>query len=309
MWFKQAILYKKAALTQLLEAPLAAIAHHCADVWPDADALDAVLGCHIHDLPNCHLLYALDTDGRQISSNVAPGGVELRWRGQALAERPYQTGNLPYKGLVLSSVYVSTISHQPCITALQAVSEDGRLFGFIAADFNLDDVPLPEIIPPTEQAWTQYKGDPVIRQQVFSQQRQRSTLDQQVEAVITTIDCLMREHGVYHFILHFSSSRAIFWVFSDPYSYRFHSVEEILDPEIWLAYPRYPYPERAVVAPEQIRTVLEQFRSLREGDENIYLRSGSLNIMNGIIGLTFSCDGSHYLSVNEFLNRRHPFWV
>jgi hypothetical protein len=30
-------------------------------------------------------------------------------------------------------------------------------------------------------------------------------------------------------------------------------------------------------------------------DENIDLRSGSLNIYNGIVGLNFSCDGSHYM--------------
>jgi hypothetical protein len=31
--------------------------------------------------------------------------------------------------------------------------------------------------------------------------------------------------------------------------------------------------------------------------------------MNGIVGLTFSCDGSHYLTVDEFLDQEHPFWV
>jgi hypothetical protein len=31
-------------------------------------------------------------------------------------------------------------------------------------------------------------------------------------------------------------------------------------------------------------------------DETIDLRSGSLNIHNGIVGLNFSCDGSRYMS-------------
>jgi hypothetical protein len=44
-------------------------------------------------------------------------------------------------------------------------------------------------------------------------------------------------------------------------------------------------------------------------DEMFYLRSGTLNIFNGIVGLTFSCDGSHYLAWDEFLGKGADFWV
>ena len=53
--------------------------------------------------------------------------------------------------------------------------------------------------------------------------------------------------------------------------------------------------------------ILEQFQLLRFMDENIYLRSGSLNIFNGMIGLNFSCDGSHYMSYREFLEKDIQF--
>ncbi len=309
MWLKQAIIYKKAALTERVEAPMAALAESCAQVWDDSDPLDARLKAGFNQIPHCHLLYALNTEGIQVSSNVSAEGVEPECRGQPLSERPFHTGSLPFRGLTLSSVYVSRYSHKHCITAIHAVTRDEALVGFVAADFNIEDVPLPDMEVGSDMAWTQYKGDPVIRGHVFEQERMTSLLDSRIEAVIDTIDTLMRQHGVYHFILHFSSSRAIFWVYDDPYRYRFHGVEEILDPEIWLAYPPQGYPTEARVAPDRIRTVLEQFRTLREGDENIYLRSGSLNVMNGVIGLTFSCDGSHYLTVDEFLSRKHPFWI
>jgi hypothetical protein len=55
--------------------------------------------------------------------------------------------------------------------------------------------------------------------------------------------------------------------------------------------------------------VLEQFRQLRFMDENIYLRSGSLNIFNGTVGLNFSCDGSHYMNYREFLDKELQFWI
>ena len=43
-------------------------------------------------------------------------------------------------------------------------------------------------------------------------------------------------------------------------------------------------------------------------DETISLRSASLNILNGMIGLPFSCDGSHYMAVDEFLEKPDSFW-
>ena len=42
--------------------------------------------------------------------------------------------------------------------------------------------------------------------------------------------------------------------------------------------------------------------------ETIYLRSASLNIVNTIVGLNFSCDGSHYLPYDEFLQKDNSFW-
>jgi hypothetical protein len=34
-----------------------------------------------------------------------------------------------------------------------------------------------------------------------------------------------------------------------------------------------------------------------------------LNIFNGLVGLTFSCDGSHYMPWDEFLEKDIDFWV
>jgi hypothetical protein len=58
-----------------------------------------------------------------------------------------------------------------------------------------------------------------------------------------------------------------------------------------------------------LREVLQEFKALRFADETIYLRSASINIMNGMLGLTFSCDGSHYMPVEEFIEKNLGFWV
>jgi hypothetical protein len=50
------------------------------------------------------------------------------------------------------------------------------------------------------------------------------------------------------------------------------------------------------------------FRTLRFADDTVYLRAGSLNIINGMVGLNFSCDGSHYMRYDEFLDKNTEFW-
>ena len=39
------------------------------------------------------------------------------------------------------------------------------------------------------------------------------------------------------------------------------------------------------------------------------LRTASLNVYNGLVGLTFSCDGSHSIFADEFLDKGLEFWV
>ena len=53
---------------------------------------------------------------------------------------------------------------------------------------------------------------------------------------------------------------------------------------------------------------LNNMRQLRLADETLYLRSASINIFNGIVGLNFSCDGSHYIPFQQFLAKDSDFW-
>ena len=157
--------------------------------------------------------------------------------------------------------------------------------------------------------WLQLKGDPAIRQGLFNQCRVESDMDRNIDSVLDVVDQLMRERGIFHAKLHFSSSRATLWSAADPMRYRVHMADEILSPEIRLAYPEAAYVSEACVPTERIRPVLERLKELRQVDENMYLRAGSLNVVNGLVGLNFSCDGSHYLRAEEFLSRDTRFWL
>lgn len=306
---QQLILAKKAALAESVEKPLGQLAARAAEIWPDADALDQLLAAGIGIIPHCHLLYAWDVNGIELSSMVQSGKIDPSWRGRDLSQRPYLKNHLPFKGIMLSSVYLSEYVPRLCVTALQAVSRDSQLLGFIAADFAVDDLPAEAPLAAPPMRWQQFRGDPAVRGQLFLQTRVTSLLDKHIDAVNDLMLRLIQQHGVFHVKIHYSSGRCSLWLLDDPYNYRLHGVEEIIDPDICLAYPLRKYPGDAKVTPAEIRKTLEEFKALRFADETIYLRSGSLNVMNGMVGLTFSCDGSHYMPAWEFLQKDLAFWI
>ena len=53
--------------------------------------------------------------------------------------------------------------------------------------------------------------------------------------------------------------------------------------------------------------ILAEFSRLRTTDETIYLRNSSINRINGMIGMTFSCDGAHYIDHKTFFEKLETF--
>jgi hypothetical protein len=205
---------------------------------------------------------------------------------------------------------MSQRANRPSLTAVQLVrGKDWQVLGFIGADFDLRNLPITRKLYEEPKYWRQVRGDPAIRGTVFHQTRSDSQMDENIDTVMGVVEELMAEHGVFHVMLHFSSSRAVIWVMEDPYRYRLLDIDALTDPDICLAYPMHAYPDDALIRRDQIRPVLDNLRALRFMDEMFYLRSGTVNIFNGVVGLTFSCDGSHYVPVDEFLSKGCDFWV
>ena len=42
-------------------------------------------------------------------------------------------------------------------------------------------------------------------------------------------------------------------------------------------------------------------------DQTIYLRNASINRINGMIGMNFSCDGAHYIDHKTFFSKLDTF--
>jgi len=305
---QESIVRQRDSLAALLAAPLGELARECRHHWGDRGALNRVLTEAIRHLPYCKFLYAVGPDCIQISDNVSQQGLITKDFDRDRADRPYMQ-QLPEHGFELSDAYVSLRARRPSLSAVQVVRADnGTLLGYVGADFDLRDLPMTAELYEEPSHWRQMKGDPAIRGAVFAQSRVDSPMDRQLEAVQAVLEELIGDHGVFHVNIHFSSSRAIVWLVDDPYRYRLLDVDALTDPDMCLAYPRREYPVEAVVPAGRIRALLDRFRRLRMLDENIYLRSGSLNVFNGIVSLTFSCDGSHFMPWEEFLATDDAFW-
>ena len=306
----EAVARQRDVLANLLREPLALAADACGRVWPNRAALNGVLTDALAGLPSCKYLYALDTHARQLSDNISREGLIETDYGRDRSDRPYMIEAVPTQGFLLSQAYISLRAKRPSLTAIQIVRDaDGRALGFVGADFDLRNLPLTGKLYDEPTTWRQIKGDPAIRSAVFQQTRNESAMDRTLDTVVGVMEELMTDRGVFHGKLHFSSSRATVWLYDDPYRYRLLDIDALTDPDTCLIYPVQPYPQDAVVPREKIRPILDAIAALRFIDETFYLRAGSLNIMNGMVGLTFSCDGSHYLPWDEFLTKGREFWA
>jgi len=306
--WKDSIHRQRIELAGMLREPLERLAWRCTPLWGERQGLNNLLGDAISSIPYCWCLYTLGTNGVQISDNVVRSGLLPGHFGRDRSERPYMREPIPSWGFLLSDAYISLYRRRPSLTALQVIRSQSGLLGYLGADFDLRDLPVTATLYEEPGEWRQIKGDPAIRGHLFHQTRVESRMDQTMEQVLSVLEELLTKRGVFQCQMHFSSSQATIWMVDDPFRYRILTYDALGDPDICLVYQRQPYPEGAMVPGGSVSGILENLRSLRTGDDNIYLRTASINLFNGMIGLTFSCDGSHYMRYDDFLGKSLSFW-
>jgi hypothetical protein len=160
--------------------------------------------------------------------------------------------------------------------------------------------------------WLQIKGDPSVRRFLFQQSRVESLFDARLDEVHAMTVRLLNEKGVFHAKLHYSSSQLTCWLCDDPYRYQVFIGDEVASGAALARLPDKPLRDHlnnqpVVVPSEAIDRIMAEFKRLRMTDDSVYLRNASINRFNGIVGMTFSCDGAHYLSYTEFLDKLDSF--
>lgn len=156
--------------------------------------------------------------------------------------------------------------------------------------------------------WLQVRGDPSVRAFLFAQQRVESLFDTQLAQIHDIVSRLVAERGVFHAKIHYSSSQLTLWFSDDAYRYRVYVKEEVLAPDFLKQFRRQSTEHlKPVLDTRDVDAILEEFRRLRLSDETIYLRAGSINLINGMIGMNFSCDGTHYIDHKTFFDKLENF--
>ncbi|OZA43296.1 MAG: hypothetical protein B7X81_11480, partial [Hydrogenophilales bacterium 17-61-76] len=176
---------QREALKTLLREPLAHAAQACSQVWGNRLALNAILGETLAQQAICKYMYALDTHAIQISDTINRDGPLANDIGRNRADRPYMNERVPSEGFLLSQAYISLRAKRPSLTAIQIVRDaNGRVLGFIGADFDLRNLPLTGKLYDEPTHWRQIKGDPAIRGTVFHQTRSDSQMDINIDTVL-----------------------------------------------------------------------------------------------------------------------------
>lgn len=144
--------------------------------------------------------------------------------------------------------------------------------------------------------WLQIKGDPAVRGQLFQQQRAESLFDTSIDRVHEIVIALFARKGVFHAKIHYSSSQLTAWFARDPFCYEKFVREEVLADGFVDRFPDSDYAGRIpLIGGPEVARILGEFRRLRLTDQTVYLRNGSINLINGMINMSFSCDGTHYI--------------
>lgn len=300
---------QRAEVAKVLHGAMAVLAHQCEAAWPGREALNDVLIAGFASIPHCTYLYVMDRNAVQISDNIGKQGLVPGYLGRDRSQRPYMREEVPSWGFLLSDAYISLSSQRPSLTALHVLRRGDELLGYLGADFDLRDLPMTARLYDEPGSWRQVRGDPSIRGTVFLQRRVESAIDRNMPLAMSILEELFTERGMFQGIIHFSSSQAILWTADDPYRYRILDQEALADPDVCLAYPRRRYPSDALIPQTSIGAVLKCMQELRRSDDTFYLRSSSVNIFNGMVSVTFSCDGTHYMRYDEFLQKNIAFWT
>lgn len=143
---RDTVLEEQAALCAAFDGPLRRIARRAVRVWFNRERLDQVLLESAGESLQYDLIYAIDTGGRQISSNIHADSIDCSAYGQDLSRRPYSVtasvlNNAAFQGTFLCDVYISQVTRRPCVTVMRGVTWGAGILGFIAADFDLQQLP------------------------------------------------------------------------------------------------------------------------------------------------------------------------
>jgi len=127
-----------------------------------------------------------------------------------------------------------------------------------------------------------------------------------LDEILAILNTLMCDYGAYRVDVNFSNAHVTISFVDNPFNYRLYGVNEIMNRQFSLAYPRQTYLSHARLSQDAVSLVLGQFAVLSMTNDSIRLTRASLNIIDGLVGLTFSDKSNYVIPADDFLNGALP---
>jgi len=124
--------------------------------------------------------------------------------------------------------------------------------------------------------------------------------DNRLDELVAITKDLIINKGVFHLAIHFSSSQLICWTFDNPYSYQIYQAEEIFSDGFMHHFASLELKLHSDIKKDQVLPILKSLRTLREQPNGSELRNASIHMINGYIGVNFSCDDTRYINFKDF---------
>jgi len=137
---------QKKFLTEKLRVDFDYLSKECEKILSkkiDSSQIDKVLSIFIDYHPFTNLVYLIDSNGIQISSNIEKNNANSEFIGQDLSSRPFFK-SIDGKGAIdISDAYVSIFTFKPCISLTQKIISKGKTLGLIVFDIDIEKLDLP----------------------------------------------------------------------------------------------------------------------------------------------------------------------
>jgi len=129
-----------------------------------------------------------------------------------------------------------------------------------------------------------------------------------VDRVHAIVQSLLTRQGAFHVKIHYSSNQLTCWFCDDAYRYRVYVSDGVLGGDFLEHFPSLSVAHlKPLLHAADVPMILKEFKILRLTYKIIYLRNASINLVDGMIGMTFSCDGAHYIDHKTFFERLETF--
>ena len=179
------------------------------------------------------------------------------------------------------------------------------------------------------------KGDPSLRETAFGRKRYHSDVDKVLSELVPNLEDLLLNRCVYSVTINFNSGEIITHSIFNPFNDEIHTVKKLINKAyIERHFTLISYDDKAAfiqrmfefvstddlfnkvpvhlkhifakvhadwkpIDKEDITKVLAELGTLR-GIDNFYMRNISIGIVQDAIRMQFNCDGTHYVSSEDY---------